>query len=139
MFVGMMFFGWLPFLLLFLFIVAIRGVLRALGIFRKRPFERMENRPMHETFDPFGFEEFEPVVGSRSSLQSKIFRLASRQGGSVTVSDVVIETEMSVQEAEEFMDRLVDGTHVRMEVTDEGQVFYEFPELINRNNQNPSS
>jgi hypothetical protein len=139
MFVGMMFFGWLPFLLLFLFIVAIRGILRALGIFRRRPFGRMENRSMHETFDPFGFEEFEPVVGNQSSLQSKIFRLASRQGGKVTVSDVVIETEMSVHEAESFMDRMVDGTHVRMEVSDEGQVFYEFPELLNRDNRNLSS
>ncbi len=136
MFVGMMFLGWLPFLLLFLFIVAIRGVLRALGIFRKRPYERMDERRIHGAFDPFGFEEFEPPVGSQSSLESKIFRLAARQAGRVTVSDVVIETEMSVKEAEDFMDRMVDGTHVRMEVTDEGQVFYEFPELINRDDKN---
>lgn len=137
MFVGMMFFGWLPFLLLFLFIVAIRGVLRALGIFRKRPpFERMGERRIHEAFDPFGFEELEPVVGSQSSMQSRIFRLAARQSGRVTVSDVVIETELSVKEAEDFMDRMVDGTHVRMEVTDEGQVFYEFPELIDRDKRN---
>jgi hypothetical protein len=136
MFVGMMFFGWLPFLLLFLFIVAIRGVLRAFGIFRKRPHERVDERRIHQAFDPFGFEEFEPVTGSQSMLQSKVFRLAARQGGRVTVSDVVIETEMSVGEAEDFMDHMVDGTHVRMEVTDEGQVFYEFPELFGRDNKN---
>ena len=132
MFVGMMFFGWLPFLLLFLFIVAIRGVLRAFGIFRKPPHERVDERRIHPAFDPFGFEEFEPVGGSKSTLQSKVFRLAARQGGRVTVSDVVIETEMGVGEAENFMDHMVDGTHVRMEVTDEGQVFYEFPELLGR-------
>lgn len=135
---GMMFFGWLPFLLLFLFIVAIRGVLRALGIFRKRPYNRVDERRIHETFDPFGFEEFEPRGGNESLLQSKIFRLAARQGGRVTVSDVVIETEMGVNEAESFMDRLVDGSHVRMEVNDDGQVFYEFPELLGRSNDNLS-
>ncbi len=138
MFVGMMFFGWLPFLLLFLFIVAIRGVLRALGIFRKRPYNRVDERRIHEAFDPFGFEEFEPRSGNESLLQSKIFRLAARLGGRVTVSDVVIETEMGVNEAESFMDRLVDGSHVRMEVNDDGQVFYEFPELLGRNNDNLS-
>ena len=135
---GMMFFGWLPFLLLFLFIVAIRGVLRALGIFRKRPYNRVDERRIHEAFDPFGFEEFEPRSGNESLLQSKIFRLAARQGGRVTVSDVVIETEMGVNEAESFMDRLVDGSHVRMEVNDDGKVFYEFPELLGRGNDNLS-
>lgn len=132
MFVGMMFFGWLPFLLLFLFVVAIRGLLRALGIFRRRPYDRVDERRIHEAFDPFGFEEFQPMTGNPSTMQSKIFRLASRQGGRVTISDVVIETEMSVHEAEDFMDHMVDGSHVRLEVTDEGQVFYEFPELLDR-------
>jgi len=132
MFVGMMFIGWLPFLLLFLFVIAIRGLLRALGIFRKRPYDRVDERRIHEAFDPFGFEEFQAVPGSQSSMQSKIFRLAARQSGRVTISDVVIETEMTVQEAEDFMDHMVDGTHVRLEVTDEGQVFYEFPELLDR-------
>jgi len=132
MFLGMMFIGWLPFLLLFLFVVAIRGVLRALGIFRKRPTGQLGDRFNRTYIHTMDFGDFAPPQTVQPSLESKVFRLASRLGGRLTISDVVIETDLSVAEAESFMDHLVDGSHVRMEVTDEGSVIYEFPELMGR-------
>ena len=37
-----------------------------------------------------------------------------------------------IREAEEAINSMVDGTHVRMEVEDTGLVVYEFPEIISR-------
>lgn len=39
---------------------------------------------------------------------------------------------MSIREAEEAINRMVDGLLVRMEVEDSGMVIYEFPEIISR-------
>ena len=39
---------------------------------------------------------------------------------------------MGIREAEEVINGMVDGTHVRMEVEDSGLVVYEFPEIISR-------
>jgi len=64
-----------------------------------------------------------------SQLEVKIFRLADKQKGKITVSDIVLDTGIGIKEAEEFINNMVDGLHVRMEVTDSGSVIYEFPEI----------
>ena len=48
------------------------------------------------------------------------------------MSDIVLETDLSIKEAEEVINGMVDSTHVRMEVEDSGLVIYEFPEIIAR-------
>ncbi len=68
----------------------------------------------------------------RDRMQARVFKLAYRLKGRVTVSDVVVETGMPVKEAEELLEGMVDGTHVRMEVRDNGSIIYEFPEIIER-------
>jgi hypothetical protein len=72
-------------------------------------------------------------AGSRSrSIENRIFRAAYKRKGRLTVSDIVLETDLSIKEAEEVLNGMVDGTHVRMEVLDNGLVVYEFPEIIAR-------
>ncbi len=66
------------------------------------------------------------------SIEAKIFRLADEMKGRLTVSDVVIGTNLGLKEAEEIIDSMVDGAHVTMEVRDNGRVVYEFPEIIAR-------
>jgi hypothetical protein len=66
------------------------------------------------------------------SLEARVFRAAYKQRGRLTVSDLVIETGLGIKEAEELMNHMVDGLHVRMEVDDRGLVVYEFPEIIAR-------
>jgi hypothetical protein len=66
------------------------------------------------------------------SMEARIFRLAFKRKGRVTVSDIVLETGMSVKEAEEAVNAAVDGVRVCMEVDDRGLVVYEFPEIIAR-------
>ena len=73
------------------------------------------------------------TAGRRSpSFESHVFRLAARNGGRVTVSDIVIETGMGIDEVEAAMERLTDNLRVRAEVTERGTFEYEFPELARR-------
>jgi hypothetical protein len=66
------------------------------------------------------------------SIEGRIFRAALKHSGRLTVSDIVLETDLGIREAEEQIDSMVDGTHVRMEVEEDGLVVYEFPEIISR-------
>ncbi|MEW5815522.1 MAG: hypothetical protein AB1798_09045 [Spirochaetota bacterium] len=68
----------------------------------------------------------------RKDLESKIFRLAYKMKGRITLSDIVIETGLGMKEAEAYIEKMVDGIRVRMEVSDQGIVYYEFPEIIAR-------
>ena len=67
---------------------------------------------------------------SGESIQSTLFKLADEMKGRLTVSDIVIGTNLGLKEAEEAIDELVDGIHVTIEVSDSGRVIYEFPEII---------
>ena len=64
--------------------------------------------------------------------EARIFKLAYRLKGRLTVSDIVVETGLSVHEAEELIESMVDSTRVRMEIDERGIVTYEFPEIIRR-------
>lgn len=69
---------------------------------------------------------------SKESRQAEIYKLAYTLGGKITVSDIVIETGETVNEAEELIQSMVDNQHIRMEVQEDGLVVYEFPEIIAR-------
>ena len=66
------------------------------------------------------------------SIEGRIFRAALKHSGRLTISDIVLETDLGIREAEEQINSMVDGTHVRMEVEENGLVVYEFPEIISR-------
>ncbi|MCK4514629.1 MAG: hypothetical protein KAU31_05185 [Spirochaetaceae bacterium] len=72
------------------------------------------------------------AIQGKKSDEARIFRLALRLKGRLTVSDVVIEIGLNLQQAEDLLESLVDSIHVRMEVDDRGLVTYEFPEIIRR-------
>ncbi len=63
------------------------------------------------------------------SLDGVLFSLAHRNGGHITLSEVVIETGMNMKDAEKYMDSIVDSVHVSLEVDDSGRLFYVFPEI----------
>ena len=65
-------------------------------------------------------------------LENRIFRLAYRLGGRLTVSDLLVDTNLTSAEAERVLGDLVDNSRVTIEVRDDGLVFYEFPEIIDR-------
>jgi hypothetical protein len=65
-------------------------------------------------------------------VEGRVYGLAYRLGGRLTVSDVVIETGLGTREAEQLLDGMADETHVRVQVTDDGRIRYEFPEILDR-------
>ena len=112
---GFPFFFFIPFMLVFF-------VLRAGStLFRNQRggFFPAQNNP------------FFPGAGP-GDMEAKVFQLAYKLKGSITVSDIVVETGLSVQEAESLVQGMVDNSRVRMEVNDNGLVTYEFPEIISR-------
>jgi len=65
-----------------------------------------------------------------SIVQQQIFKLAKQNDGKLTVTDVVLETGLSVRQSEETLNSLVDSYRVRMDVDVSGIITYEFSELV---------
>jgi hypothetical protein len=68
----------------------------------------------------------------KHSIEYQILRVAARRGGVLTVTDLVMETGLAIEQAEKALDRMVDGKRVSMNVSDAGVVTYEFIELAAR-------
>lgn len=125
-------FFWFPFGILFpaLFIFLIfRLGMRFFNELFNNP-SRLNARDRWRLYERRGVD-FSPAGRSRG-VESRIFRAAFKHEGRLTVSDIVLETDLGIREAEEVINGMVDGTHVRMEVQDSGLVVYEFPEIISR-------
>lgn len=64
-----------------------------------------------------------------TGLQQQVLLLASERGGTLTVTEVAAALSTTMQAAERVLITMDDGFRVRSEITDEGIVLYEFPEL----------
>lgn len=69
------------------------------------------------------------LPATRRPSATEIFRLAKRNAGALTVSDVVSELGADPKDAEELLDGLTDGRRVDMEVDSNGVVRYVFREF----------
>ncbi|MCI0412422.1 hypothetical protein L0222_06420 [bacterium] len=65
-----------------------------------------------------------------ASREKEILRLAKQKGGELTLPDIVSETSMNTEEADEIMRELVVKRYVDMKITNQGTVIYEFFELV---------
>jgi hypothetical protein len=123
--------------LFFFFIVfrVIKGIVRA----SRRDIEsRLQNTRLPELDEAYGTINRYPAP-PKVPDQGEIFRLADKMHGRITLSDIVIATNLNMKDAEEVIESMVDGLHVTMEVGDNGRVTYEFPEIIARFEDNSSS
>jgi hypothetical protein len=118
---GVMFFFWGPFFFVFPALIFFYVARRLFGSNRHREYDRFLEDP-----------DFDSSFPARESTRVRIYKLAFKLGGRLTVSDIVIETGMEVEEAEKLIQSMVDQQRIRMEVTDEGLVVYEFPEILAR-------
>lgn len=77
--------------------------------------------------------------GSPRQLQRGILRLASQHGGRLTASEVAAYMDLSPDAAKKLLDgmELEDSQRVSSDVTDEGVIVYEFPELRQRPGRGP--
>ena len=64
-----------------------------------------------------------------ASREKEILRLAKQKGGELTIPEIVSDTSMNADEADEIMRELVVKRYVDMKITDQGTVLYEFFEL----------
>lgn len=62
-------------------------------------------------------------------LGRKVLRLATRRGGVLTVTEVAAELDLSLEAAEKLMIGMDDGFRIRSDISEEGVIYYEFPEL----------
>lgn len=113
---------------LFLFLIFRFGMRFFNDLFNNQ--SRLNTRDRWQIYNATRFGSIES--NQSHSVEGSIFRAAYKRKGRLTVSDIVLETDLSIREAEEAINRMVDGIHVRMEVEDSGMVIYEFPEIIAR-------
>jgi hypothetical protein len=125
-------FFWFPFGILFpalfIFLIFRFGMRFFNELFNNQ--NRLSARDRWQLSDRGGFDF--SVPGKPRGIENRIFRAAYKHEGRLTISDIVLETDLSIREAEEAINSMVDGTHLRMEVEDNGLVVYEFPEIISR-------
>jgi hypothetical protein len=122
---------------IFMMVIAVR-----IGTRIFRGFMQKENRTGIEYYRRQGLNGIYPTEFTARrgrAVEAQIFKLAYKRRGRVTVSDIVVETGLGVEEAEELVQGMVDQTRVRMEVSEQGTVYYEFPEIIERFRQDGES
>jgi hypothetical protein len=62
-------------------------------------------------------------------IEKEILRIARKSGGSLTPAIVALESDLTAERAEEALQGLTRRGYASMRVTDEGRVFYDFPEF----------
>ncbi len=65
-------------------------------------------------------------------LNRKVLRLATQRGGVLTVTEVAAELDLSLEAAEKLMIDMDDGFRVRSDISEEGVLYYEFPEVVHQ-------
>jgi len=65
-----------------------------------------------------------------ASREKEILKLAKKKDGELTIPEIVAETSMNADEADEIMREFVVKQYVDMKITNEGTVVYEFFEFI---------
>lgn len=63
------------------------------------------------------------------SMQGRVLTLARSRGGSLTATDVAAELDLSLEGAERVLLSLDDGFRIRSDVTEEGLLVFDFPEI----------
>ncbi len=72
-------------------------------------------------------------------LQRRILRMATARGGTLTVTEVAAEMNLSLPAAEKILGSMDDGFRVRSEISKEGVLYYEFPDVLHRKELGPGA
>jgi hypothetical protein len=108
-------------LIIFLFIFFL---LRGSKKISFRPFSHWGEKNVTDVYGKPQEKEKDP--------EHAIFELAFRNKGRVTLSEIILETGLSMKKAEKLINSMLDDLRVRMEVDDKGLVYYEFPEIMDK-------
>ena len=67
-----------------------------------------------------------------AETERQILRAARDSGGRLTATEVALQTKLTIKEAQGALEKLSREGHAVMNVTDNGIVEFEFPELVAR-------
>jgi hypothetical protein len=105
----------------------------------QRMFPAMRQQPMLAAAVPMGHNPYLPRQAQRSAapaparqelpLQTRLLQAAKNHRGRVTVMQAAAELGIRTQTAEEKLDELCHQGHANIEVSEDGVIFYDFPEL----------
>ena len=70
-------------------------------------------------------------------IQRKILKLAAAKGGTLTVTEVAADLNLALPAAEKILTSMDDGFRVRSDISNEGVLYYEFPEILHRKELGP--
>ena len=120
----------------FMFIPFLFPILIFFFVFRigSRFFQGLGKDIEEEVQPPFDISR---TMVPKRKFEGKIFNLAYRLKGRVTLSEVIVETGLAIKDAEKVIEGMLDEVHVRMEIDPNGMVIYEFPEIIARLEDQP--
>ena len=78
-----------------------------------------------------GLQERRNAIMNR--LERKILKLAGMRDGRLTVTEVAADMNLPLATADKILTSMDDGFRIRSEISKEGVLYYEFPELVHRN------
>ena len=84
-----------------------------------------------------GLQERRKAIMHR--IQRKVLKLAAAKGGTLTVTEVATDLNLSLPAAEKILTSMDDDMRVRSVISDEGVIVYEFPELRHRKELSPGA
>jgi len=81
----------------------------------------------------FGLDKNKQLAKERGK---EILSLAKQKAGCLNVLDIVTQTSMSIEEAEDMMKELLEKGYIRKEATNSGDTVYYFPGIGTQRSQN---
>lgn len=72
-------------------------------------------------------------------FQRQVLRLAREKGGTLTVTEVAADINIGIPAAEKILMSMDDGFRVRSEISNQGVLYYEFPEILHRKELGPGA
>lgn len=62
--------------------------------------------------------------------EKQILQLSHKKHGKLTYSDIAMNTGLTMEESKDIMRQFSANGYAKLHITDEGTVFYEFPEIM---------
>ena len=69
---------------------------------------------------------------TESSNEKEVLRIAKNEKGKVTPAVVALNTDLSLEDSQKILEKMVQKGYASMQVTSEGRIEYEFPEFFPR-------
>jgi hypothetical protein len=82
-------------------------------------------------------KELELRKSSIAAREKEILKLAKKKDGMLTIPEIVAETSMDAEQADEIMREFVIKQYVDMKITKDGSVIYEFFEFAREEDDDP--